>query len=346
MAVEGSTPIAQGGAATAVTGAIRSAAQVTGTSFNYLLATAKIESDLDPSMTMKSSSATGLFQFIEQTWLGTLKQAGPAFGFGDYAGAIERNPSGQYVVRDLRMRREILALRTDPSANAIMAGALTQQNAGALGRRIGRGPTEAELYIAHFFGAGGAGKLINLLRSNPQLAAADVFPQAARANQPIFYDGQGNPRSIAGVYGELVRRYRLARDDSGIGATGVVARATPPARRNPPVTGPPAVSAQVAAAIVPASIPLPAQTGEGRVAAPADLQVTAKFDSLFRDPLRPTAVAPVVTQLWSVPASDAQTEPAAPSPAASGTKGTASASPLDLFHDMRPNARSLFGGGG
>ena len=84
MAVEVGTPIGSPRASTAVTGAIRGAAQATGTSFSYLLATAKIESDLDPTLTTKSSSAAGLFQFIDQTWLGTLKQAGPAFGYGAY----------------------------------------------------------------------------------------------------------------------------------------------------------------------------------------------------------------------------------------------------------------------
>src|SRR5947199_1313757 len=118
MAVDASTPIGSGRAATAVTNAIRSAASQTGTSFNYLLATAKIESDLDPNLTMKSSSATGLFQFIDQTWLGTLKQAGPAFGYGSYANAIERDASGRYTVQDPEMRREIMKLRTDPNANA------------------------------------------------------------------------------------------------------------------------------------------------------------------------------------------------------------------------------------
>src|SRR5438270_8207738 len=132
MAVEGSTPIAPGRAVTAVTGAIRNAAQATGTSFSYLLATAKIESDLDPNLTMKSSSATGLFQFIDQTWLGTLKQAGPAFGYGSYANAIERDSSGHYSVDDPDMRRQIMKLRNDPSANAVMAGVLTQQHAAAL----------------------------------------------------------------------------------------------------------------------------------------------------------------------------------------------------------------------
>ena len=86
MAVDASIPVG----ANPVTGAIRKAAQATGTSFDYLLATAKVESDLDPNLAMRSSTATGLFQFIEQTWLATLKQAGPAFGYGNYANAISR----------------------------------------------------------------------------------------------------------------------------------------------------------------------------------------------------------------------------------------------------------------
>src|SRR5713101_9760365 len=111
MAVDVPTLVGSSSSRTAVTSAIRQAAQVTGTSFDYLLATAKVESDLDPNLTMRSSSATGLFQFIDQTWLGTLKQAGPAFGYGDFANAISRNSAGHYSVDDPAMRREIMKLR-------------------------------------------------------------------------------------------------------------------------------------------------------------------------------------------------------------------------------------------
>ena len=44
-----------------VAGAIRRAAQATGASFDYLLATARVESNLNPNAKAASSSATGLF---------------------------------------------------------------------------------------------------------------------------------------------------------------------------------------------------------------------------------------------------------------------------------------------
>src|SRR5262245_28143615 len=100
MAVDASTSVG----ALPIAGAIRKAARATGTSFDYLLAAAKVESNLDPGLTVRTSTATGLFQFIEQTWLGTLKQAGPAFGYGDYADAITRTASGRYVVEDPALR--------------------------------------------------------------------------------------------------------------------------------------------------------------------------------------------------------------------------------------------------
>jgi hypothetical protein len=357
MAVEASTPIGSARAATAVTSAIRNAANQTGTSFNYLLATAKIESDLDPSLTMKSSSAAGLFQFIDQTWLGTLKQAGPAFGYGDYANAISRNSSGHYSVDDPEMRRQIMKLRNDPSANAVMAGVLTQQNAAALARRIGRPPTESELYIAHFFGAGGAGKLIQLADSSPQANAAEAFPSAAHANRSIFYDRQGNARSMAGVYSELVRRFKVASDSPAAAlASAAVAPAQhaavatrPAGRQNPAVTDVAAVTkvfavATARSAVSAAAAPALASPHAAAPTGPA-------FNSLFSDQGRRTAVDPTVVALWSVPASEAPPNgaQAAPQPAIdpqarSSRNNGAGASSLDLFRDIRPNAGALFGG--
>src|SRR5579872_5470033 len=94
----------------AIVGAIRNAAQATGANFQYLLATAQVESNFNPGATVATTSAKGLFQFIDQTWLGTMKQAGPALGYGRYAAAITQTAAGTYTVADPAMRREILAL--------------------------------------------------------------------------------------------------------------------------------------------------------------------------------------------------------------------------------------------
>jgi hypothetical protein len=219
--VQGTRP-----AATAVTGAIRKASQSTGASFDYLLATAKVESDLNPNLTMRSSSATGLFQFIDQTWLGVMQSAGRAFGYGKYADAITQTPSGQFVVQDPALRNEIMRLRKDPAANAAMGGVFTQQNAALVKKRIGRQPTDGELYVAHFFGPYAGAKVIGMAKTDPHANAAQMFPAAAAANRPIFYDKQGNARSVSGVYNELVRRYQVAKARPTPGPDSAVADAS------------------------------------------------------------------------------------------------------------------------
>jgi hypothetical protein len=215
-------------AGSAVTGAIRQASQATGTSFNYLLATAQVESGLNPQAGASTSSARGLFQFIETTWLATMKQAGPGLGYGRYADAITTDASGRYVVRDPAMRGEILRLRSDPTANAVMAGAFTKANASALNERLGRSPSEGELYIAHFLGAGGAAHLISAAASSPNAVAAKYFPNAAQANSSIFYDRTtGAARSLAQVRDVLTARYDVAAHEPNV-ATSVAQAATAP----------------------------------------------------------------------------------------------------------------------
>ena len=203
--------------ATRITGAIRDAARATGAGFEYLLNTALRESNLNPNAKAKTSSATGLFQFIDQTWLGTMKQSGASLGYGKYADAITRTPQGKFVVNDPAMRREIMALRKDPTANAVMAGAFANSNAKVLNDRLGRKPTDGELYMAHFLGASGAARFIKAAEARPDAKAANFFPRAAQANSSIFYDKQGGARSLKQVYAGLVSRH------DGIGTTRVAA---------------------------------------------------------------------------------------------------------------------------
>jgi Transglycosylase SLT domain len=354
MAVGASTPVGP----SPVTGAIRKAAQATGASFQYLLATAKVESDLNPNLTVRTSTATGLFQFIEQTWLATLKQAGPAFGYGNYANAISRTASGRYTVDDPGLRTEIMQLRKDPAANALMGGVFTQQNTAALSRRLGRVPSEGELYIAHFLGPSGAAKAISLAQSNPNAIAAEIFPAEAGANRPIFYDKQGNARTISGVCAELVRRYQVARSES---------RAPAVAAARPTLSVPTSAATAINKLVLsPASIPTALafeRDANASAAAPAASPPASAdagggmFHSLFQTGERREAIAPAISELWR-PARTNAAQPressqessqgssrapsSAPSPRA-GDKGIGTT--LNLFSDPRPAAGRRSGGG-
>src|SRR5262245_34753355 len=161
---------------TRVTGAIKQAANSSGTSFQYLLATAKMESDFNPTAGASTSSARGLYQFIDQTWLATVKDAGGQTGYGQYADAITKTSSGDYTLSDPATRQAIMKLRDDPAASSAMAAALTQSNSFQLTGKIGRRPTDGELYMAHFMGVGGAAKLIANAEDNPQASGARLFP--------------------------------------------------------------------------------------------------------------------------------------------------------------------------
>ena len=193
-----------------VTDALRQASAQTGVGFDYLLRTAQRESGLQPDAQAASSSARGLFQFVEQTWLETLKEEGPKYGFGALSEQIERQPNGRFSVGDDEARTAIMRLRDDPELSAVMAGALTRRNAAQLEANIGRTPSAGELYIAHFLGAGSGANLIRAAEQAPQTPAADLFPQAAQANRTIFFNKNGTPRSVDDVYSGLVAKHDSA----------------------------------------------------------------------------------------------------------------------------------------
>ncbi|MEM7620546.1 MAG: lytic transglycosylase domain-containing protein [Pseudomonadota bacterium] len=191
--------------------ALQKASKLTGVDFQYLLNTAVRESSLNSAAKAQTSSATGLFQFIESTWLQTLKDEGGKFGLGQYAQHIVKTENGKYEVPNPQHRTAILDLRKDPDVSALMASAFTQKNADYLKGNINREPTSGELYIAHFLGARDAARLLNLKEESPEARADHVFSRAAEANKAIFYDN-GQPRSISNVYDKLVKMHDTSFD--------------------------------------------------------------------------------------------------------------------------------------
>ncbi|WP_225113267.1 MULTISPECIES: transglycosylase SLT domain-containing protein [unclassified Bradyrhizobium] len=210
-----------------VAGAIKQASNVTGVSFQYMLTTAKMESDFNPTAAATTSSAQGLYQFIDQTWLGTVKEAGTQLGYGSYADAITRTSSGTYTVDDPVKKRSIMKLRDDPEAASAMAAALTQSNSFKLTGLLGRRPSDSELYMAHFMGVRGAAKLIANAEDNPQAVGARLFPNAAAANRPIFYAKDGRARSVSEVYSVLDSRYASAANSKVTRSAMAMYGATP-----------------------------------------------------------------------------------------------------------------------
>ena len=250
--------------ATPVVDAIRQGAEQTGTDFEYLLSTAKRESALDPTAKAPTSSATGLFQFIEQTWLGLMKTEGGKLGLSDLSAAITARGDGTYAVGDGAAREAILKLREEPRLASMMAGTLTQQNRDALLPVTGREPTGGELYMAHLLGARGASDLIRTAKENPDRAVASDMPEAAAANRSIFFDRTGKARSASELYAVLSTAAPTST------SAGPAAPAPP---RTITATGQPAVT----------------RTGDG----PPML-------GLFRNEARTGPVSDAVAKLWRV----------------------------------------------
>jgi hypothetical protein len=309
-----------------IAGAIKQAANTTGTSFEYLLATAKMESNFNPAASASTSSARGLFQFIDQTWLGTVKEAGSQLGYGNYADAITRSSSGSYSVSDPAARTAILKLRDDPQAASAMAGVLTQSNSFRLTGKIGRRPTDGELYMAHFMGVGGAAKLIANAEDNPQASGARLFPNAAAANRSIFYERGGQARSVSEVYSVLTQRYASAANSSatrtamasvGVTPAAVAAMARPVDNMAYLSSFPDARQVTPAAASSQAAITTALlQPGQ------------PMFRSLFHAGERAQPVSPAVEELWG----NGSSLTSVPSPS-SQTPKIRAPQPLDLFSD-------------
>lgn len=201
MSVDAVSNLAATAGARAVRAALNEAAEATGVGFEVLYNMARRESSLDPGAKAKTSSAAGLFQFIDQTWLGMVKMHGARHGLAEEAAAITEGPTGKYVVADPKKREDILNLRFNPVKAAALAGELVQENKLGLERRLGRAVNSAEIYAAHFLGAGGAAKLLS---APPDETAARLLPKAAAVNRGVFYDG-ARARTVGEVMASIAK---------------------------------------------------------------------------------------------------------------------------------------------
>jgi hypothetical protein len=186
-----------------VAGAFATAAAAGGASFDQLARTAARESGFRPDRAATTSSARGLFQFVDQTWLELVKKEGAAVGLERQAEKIVADGKGGYSVADPAEKAKILALRTDPLVASVMAGRFTAANTRNLSESLGRPPSDGEVQAAHVLGAAGATRLVRLAESEPAATASVAFPRAAAANPSLFYGKDGKPRTAAELLATL-----------------------------------------------------------------------------------------------------------------------------------------------
>ncbi len=162
-------------------------AKIVGVDPALLLTIGMVESSLKPEAGAGSSSAKGLFQFIDGTWSLMLKKYANKYG-------IPSNASPY-----------------DPVANALLGAEYIREGVDTVSKVVkGRQVNAADIYMSHFMGPQGATDFIKGLQSNPNAIAANTFPGPAKANRSIFAEdkGTGPWRTYAGVYNEIQRRVR------------------------------------------------------------------------------------------------------------------------------------------
>jgi len=185
---------------------IQQASANTGVDFAYLMAQAAKESSFNPDAKAKSSSASGLYQFVEQTWLSVVRKHGAEYGLGDMADKIKVGTDGRLRVADPALRKEILNLRRDPAIAAAMAAEHAADNEERLDAKLDRDVVATDLYMAHFLGLNGAVNFLKKMEAKPDQPAADLFPKAAAANKSIFYRTDGTQRTLKEIYDRFDKR--------------------------------------------------------------------------------------------------------------------------------------------
>lgn len=210
----------------ALDGAIRS----TGIDATLLTALAWQESRFDPRARNSRSTARGLMQFTEATWLEAVRDHGPQHGLRYEAAVLTTDPaSGSITTRQPRTRSRILELRDNPRYAALLAAARINRARIALAQSLGRPVGPADLYLVHLLGPAGAQRFLTALDRTPdQPAANHIAADSMALNREVFVErGSGRPLSLAEVHDWVGRSIQGQRNlhaplFTAFGTTGVV----------------------------------------------------------------------------------------------------------------------------
>lgn len=171
--------------------AIKKAAAQTQVDITLLLIKAMVESDLGRVTIAKNSTARGIYQYIEPTWLTLLSRYKDRIGY------------------KIPLKKEDqLALRDDPYISAMIKAHQIKDETNALQLFKHNGRINAtDHYIAHMLGLPLARRFYENLNNNSNEKLADSnfsnFKQAAKLNPIFFYDIKGNALNAHDAYGQF-----------------------------------------------------------------------------------------------------------------------------------------------
>lgn len=185
------------------------AAHRTGSDPALLMAIADKESAFSTAVKARTSSATGLFQFIGKTWVNAFQSFA---GLHSESAALKAvaDAGGNVDFASLKPSK-ILQMRNDPYLSAAFAGEMLKRDGKEIANQIGRNLTSGETYLIHFLGKDDAGRFMRALEANPGAMAAQLLPKPAQANRPIFYEGR-RAKTIHEVHQAFELMMRLRKD--------------------------------------------------------------------------------------------------------------------------------------
>lgn len=177
--------------------AIYKASLKTGVDFELMVLNAKMESDLGRATIAEHTSARGVFQYIEPTWLTLMRRYGDELGYGHYAKAIKRAkyPGLPYIEgNNPYLKAEILALRHDIDTAAMIKAYQVREESDTI-KSIKHGRvTATDHYIVHMLGLPLAKRFYKMRASMSTTPVANssipAMREAAHMNRAFFYSGK------------------------------------------------------------------------------------------------------------------------------------------------------------
>jgi hypothetical protein len=177
--------------------AVTRAAKETGLDPAYVMALADKESGFDPVIRAKTSSALGLFQFLEGTWLQVLSKHAAKHGYDEVAAAIDMVAGRPTVAPEAK--DWIMSLRRDPYLSALMACEMAKDASADLAKVTNGSAQDGDLYLAHLLGTGGAARMLKLVENQSIPGSLRGLPKSSEGQPQPVRGGGGKEQGDRGA---------------------------------------------------------------------------------------------------------------------------------------------------